>query len=89
MGQYFKSQLPQQTHATRCVMSIVLYTKIDAHFHKMATVVGRTKLTTCLRRSMCPGEIILLSPVFATKFQKEASIFLTDFPYIIVQISRG
>jgi len=34
------------THATRCVTSTVLYTTVDARCDELATVVGRTKLTT-------------------------------------------
>jgi len=32
----------------RCVTSIMLYTKVNAQCDKLATVVGRTKLTTVL-----------------------------------------
>jgi len=41
----YRSQSPQ-TRAKRCITSSVLYTKVDARCDKLATVVGRTKLTT-------------------------------------------
>jgi len=48
-----KSQLPQTDRATRCVTPIVLYTKVDAQSHELATVVSRTKLTT-----RCDGQLV-------------------------------
>jgi len=36
----------KRTRATRCIMPVVLYMKVDAHFDELATVVGRTKLTS-------------------------------------------
>jgi len=38
--------ISRRTRATRCNTLRVLYTKVDALCDKLATVVGRTKLTT-------------------------------------------
>jgi len=37
----------------RCITSIVLYTKVDAQCHKLATVIGRTKLTKLVDELRC------------------------------------
>ena len=41
-----KSQLPQMDPRDALRRSVVLQTKVDAHCDKLATVVGRTNLTT-------------------------------------------
>ena len=48
----------RRTGAMRCVMRALLYTKVDAQCDKLATIVGRTKLTTLATINVpWPGEI--------------------------------
>ena len=72
---YTNPRTRSRTRAMRYVTSTVLYTKLNAQYDELATVVGRTKLTTLVAKEKL---FVVQTPDCRTKFQKEVLTFFED-----------